>query len=160
MADLLYADRRRAFTVMTIDNPQPRSRHDVLTAQRGGPNRENVMSASQLAIDRSVAGAAAEEIGPLEQRHLRSAAFRAASDNTKVTSTHWHIAVANGLGWGFDGMDGVIFAIVTPFVIKEFAVDLGTYAVGRADRDVHRHCRAVFLAVAGGQIRPAHVAGH
>ncbi len=47
-----------------------------------------------------------------------------------MTATHWHIAVANGLGWGFDGMDGVIFAIVSPFVIKEFAVDLGTYRSG------------------------------
>jgi sugar phosphate permease len=46
------------------------------------------------------------------------------------TPTHWHIAAANGLGWGFNGMDGVIFAIVSPFVIKEFAVDLGTYRSG------------------------------
>jgi MFS family permease len=68
--------------------------------------------------------------GPLERRHLQSAAFRAASDNQNVTATHYHIAIANGLGWGFDGMDGVIFAVVAPFVIKEFAVDLSTYRSG------------------------------
>jgi MFS family permease len=61
---------------------------------------------------------------------MRSAAFRAAADNTRVTSTHWHIALANGLGWGFDGMDGVIFAIVAPFILKEFMVDLSTYRSG------------------------------
>ena len=49
-------------------------------------------------------------IGPLETRHRRSQAFRNASDQTRVTATHWHIAVSNGLGWMFDGMDGVIFA--------------------------------------------------
>ena len=89
------------------------------------------MSASQLAIDASGAGSGAGgEIGPLERQHQQSAAFRAASDNTRITPTHLHIAMANGLGWGFDGMDGVIFAIVSPFVIKEFAVDLGTYRSG------------------------------
>ncbi len=79
------------------------------------------MSATQF--DASLVGTPPPEIGPLEQQHRQSAAFRAASDNTRVTPTHWHIAVANGLGWGFDGMDGVIFAIVAPFVIKEWSVD-------------------------------------
>lgn len=69
-------------------------------------------------------------IGPLEQHHMPSATFRNAADTTRITCTHWHIAAANGLGWGFDGMDGVIFAIVTPYVIKEFAIDLGTFRSG------------------------------
>jgi hypothetical protein len=61
--------------------------------------------------------------GPLEQQYLdRSAAFRDASDASRVTRTHWHIAIANGLGWGFGGMDGVIFALATPLVIKDFGV--------------------------------------
>src|SRR5262245_49583805 len=68
--------------------------------------------------------------GPLEQHHMRSEAFRNASDNTRVTRTHWHIAIANGLGWGFDGMDGVIFAVVAPMVIAEWSVGLGTYRSG------------------------------
>jgi len=66
-------------------------------------------------------------IGPLEERYRHSAAFRAASDQTRVTPTHLHIAIANGLGWGFDGMDGmdgVIFAQATPLLIKEFGVTL------------------------------------
>ncbi|HEY0423009.1 MAG TPA: MFS transporter, partial [Rhodopila sp.] len=88
------------------------------------------MSVTELGLGDPIAGATPASIGPLEQHHLKSSAFRAASDNTRVTATHWHIAAANGLGWGFDGMDGVIFAVVAPFVIKEFAVDLSTYRSG------------------------------
>ena len=47
--------------------------------------------------------------GPLEARHLQSRNYRNAADTTRLTSTHWHIAWANGLGWGFDGMDGAIW---------------------------------------------------
>lgn len=70
------------------------------------------------------------EPGPLEERYRRSAAFRNASDQTRVTATHWHIAVANGLGWGFDGMDGVIFALASPLVIKEFGLSVPDYRSG------------------------------
>ena len=65
--------------------------------------------------------------GPLEQRHLQYANYRAVADGSKVTRTYWHIALANGLGWGFDGMDGVIFALISPQIIKEFALDLPTF---------------------------------
>ncbi len=88
------------------------------------------MSASQATSADSFVDTSPVQAGPLERHHMQSAAFRAASDNTTVTATHYHIAIANGLGWGFDGMDGVIFAVVSPFVIKEFAVDLGTYRTG------------------------------
>src|ERR1700730_14424810 len=60
-----------------------------------------------------------ESIGPLEQRHLQYSNYRAVADGSKVTRTHWHIALANGLGWGFDGMDGVIFWVFSPVIIKE-----------------------------------------
>jgi hypothetical protein len=50
--------------------------------------------------------AAEPTAGPLEVRHLRSRNYRNAADTSRLTSTHWHIAWANGLGWGFDGMDG------------------------------------------------------
>jgi len=69
-------------------------------------------------------------IGPLEQQYRQSAAFRAASDQSRVTSTHWHIAIANGLGWGFDGMDGVIFALASPLFIKEFRISVPEYRSG------------------------------
>ena len=69
---------------------------------------------------------AKEATGPLEQRHLQYANYRAVADGSKVTRTHWHIALANGLGWGFDGMDGVIFALISPLIIKEFALDIPT----------------------------------
>ena len=68
--------------------------------------------------------------GPLEAKHLRSAAYRNAAQQGKLTSTHWHIAWANGLGWGFDGMDGAIFSLVAPMVMQEFAVSLPQYRTG------------------------------
>src|SRR3954447_9363358 len=70
------------------------------------------------------------ESGSLEDRYRQSAAFRDASDASRVTRTHWHIAIANGLGWGFDGMDGVIFALATPLVIRDFGVTLPEYRSG------------------------------
>src|ERR1700756_1040496 len=82
-------------------------------------------------IDSAGSGLLLEEAaGPLEQRHLQYANYRAVADGSKVTRTHWHIALANGLGGGFDGMDGVIFAVISPLVIKEFALDIPTYRTG------------------------------
>ncbi|WP_090659595.1 MFS transporter [Belnapia rosea] len=69
--------------------------------------------------------------GPLEEQHMRSAAYRnVAAEGGRLTGTHWHIAWANGLGWGFDGMDGAIFALVAPLVMQEFAVGLPEYRSG------------------------------
>ena len=73
---------------------------------------------------------AAEAQGPLERQHLRYANYRAVADGRTITRTHWHIALANGLGWGFDGMDGVIFALVSPLIIKEFSLAIPTYRSG------------------------------
>jgi MFS family permease len=69
-------------------------------------------------------------VGPLEARHLGSQPYRNAADTSRVTATHWHIAWANGLGWGFDGMDGAILALVAPMLMKEFSIGLGTYRSG------------------------------
>ena len=80
-------------------------------------------------------------IGPLEERYRRSEAFRNASDQSQVTATHYHIAVANGLGWGFDGMDGVIFALATPLLIKECGVTLSEWRSGLQI--------AIFIGIAG-----------
>jgi len=73
---------------------------------------------------------AREAAGPLERRYLQYTNYRAVADGSKLTRTHWHIALANGLGWGFDGMDGVIFALISPLIIKEFALDVPTYRTG------------------------------
>lgn len=69
-------------------------------------------------------------IGPLEQRHMRHANYRAVADAKGVTRTHWHIATANGLGGGFDGIDGVIFALVSPLIIKDFSLTVPEYRTG------------------------------
>jgi MFS transporter, putative metabolite:H+ symporter len=83
-----------------------------------------------MVAEPATAVAAGPSVGPLETRHLQSWKYRNAADTTRLTSTHWHIASANGLGWGFDGMDGAILALVAPLVMKEFAIDLGTYRSG------------------------------
>jgi MFS family permease len=88
------------------------------------------MATEDTAFAVSLAHASDVGIGPLEARHLRSRLFRNAASTSRVTSTHWHIAWANGLGWGFDGMDGAILALVAPLLMKEFAIDLGTYRSG------------------------------
>jgi MFS family permease len=72
----------------------------------------------------------AGDIGPLEHQHLQHANYRAVAGGAEVTRTHWHVAIANALGWGFDGMDGVIFALVSPMVIKEFSLNLPEYRSG------------------------------
>jgi MFS family permease len=69
-------------------------------------------------------------VGPLEQEHRRYSNYRAVADDTGVTRTHWHVAIANGMGWGFDGMDGVIFALISPLVIKEFSLTVPEYRTG------------------------------
>jgi len=74
--------------------------------------------------------AAAVAVGPLEAQHLDSRTYRNVSAAGPITATHWHIAWANGLGWGFDGMDGAILALVAPLLMREFAIDLGTYRSG------------------------------
>src|SRR4249919_4294359 len=77
-----------------------------------------------------VASPAGGEVGPLEQKHLQYANYRAVAGSGEVTKTHWHIASANALGWGFDGMDGVIFALISPLVIKEFSLSVPEYRSG------------------------------
>jgi hypothetical protein len=75
-------------------------------------------------------GLAGGEVGPLEQKHLQYPNYRAVTDGTEISKTHWHIATANALGWGFDGMDGVIFALISPLVIKEFSLTVPEYRSG------------------------------
>jgi len=87
------------------------------------------------------AGPVGGEAGPLEQKHLQNANYRAVAGGDEINKTHWHIAVANALGWGFDGMDGVIFALVSPMVIKEFSLSLPEYRSGMQI--------ALFVGIAG-----------
>src|SRR4051812_12745246 len=70
------------------------------------------------------------DVGPLEQKHLQHANYRAVASGEQLTKTHWHIASANALGWGFDGMDGVIFGLISPLVLKEFSLTIPEYRSG------------------------------
>jgi MFS family permease len=69
--------------------------------------------------------------GPLEQKHMQFANYRAvATSGEQLTKTHWHIAIANSAGWGFDGMDGVIFGLIVPLVMKDFSVTIPELRTG------------------------------
>lgn len=99
---------------------------------------------SSITADGPVAPAVNEtgsDVGPLEQKHLQYANYRAVAGGAELTKTHWHIATANALGWGFDGMDGVIFALISPMVIKEFSLSLPEYRSGMQI--------ALFVGIAG-----------
>ena len=63
-------------------------------------------------------------VGPFEAPYMQSEAYRNARDQSRVTKTHYHIATANGLGWAFDGMDGILFGLAVPFFLKEFQVTI------------------------------------
>ena len=70
-------------------------------------------------------------VGPLEREaHAATRTIVRSPTTAGITPTHWHIAIANGLGWGFDGMDGVIFALVSPLIIKDFALTVPEYRTG------------------------------
>ena len=73
---------------------------------------------------------ATDDLGPLERRHLQYANFRAVADGAEVTETHWHIGLANALGWAFDWMHSMVFSLVAPLVITEFALGLPSYRSG------------------------------
>jgi MFS family permease len=81
-----------------------------------------------VAVAAAPGGSAAT--GPLEAVHLGSRYYRNVAVGNRITPTHWHIAWANGLGWGFDGMDGAILALVAPLLMRDFAINLATYRNG------------------------------
>jgi hypothetical protein len=77
------------------------------------------MSTTTVDANVGVGTASVGGAGPLEQKHLQFANYRnVAGAGEKVTKTHWHIAIANGAGWGFDGMDGVIFGSTFPWFVR------------------------------------------
>lgn len=49
---------------------------------------------------------ATEDLGPLERKHLQYGKFRAVTSGAEITTSHWPIALANGLGWTF-GLLGI-----------------------------------------------------
>jgi hypothetical protein len=102
---------------------------------------------------------ATEDLGPLERKHLQYAKFRAVAGGTEVTTTHWHIALANGLGWAFDGMDSMVFSLVAPLVISEFALDLPNYRSGVQIALFVGIAGLYFLAVARRPVWAAQPAG-
>ena len=103
----------------------------MTTAGRAAARNERQSGGNDISIaETTIASAGDSLVGPLEARHLESRIYRNAANSTRLTSTHWHIAWANGLGWGSDGMDGAILALVAPLLMKEFAIDLGVYRSG------------------------------
>jgi hypothetical protein len=120
--------------------------HTRLLQEAGFARVDCVWEQSPLAIVAAYSGAAsyprrtamrstAVEVadlgfGPLERKHLQYANYCAVAGGAEITRTHWHIALANGLGWGFDGMDSSLFGLVSPLIITEFTLDVPTYRSG------------------------------
>lgn len=89
------------------------------------------MSTTTVDANVGVGTASASGAGPLEQKYMQYPNYRnVAGTDGKVTRTHWHIAIANGAGWGFDGMDGVIFGLIVPLVMKDFSVTIPELRTG------------------------------
>jgi MFS transporter, SHS family, lactate transporter len=105
-----------------------RSDKNNASARRSAIGEDLGMSSIADTAAGAVTSPSGGEAGTLEQKHLQYANYRAvAGTGDKLTKTHWHIATANAAGWGFDGMDGVIFALISPLIIKEFAVTVPEY---------------------------------
>jgi MFS family permease len=134
-----FAQRKRArasdvtraellFIMLGLGRAMRLSRWSDPLGKRKTNSWEDVRMPSDLVTESAFGGA--DVVGPLETKHLDSQLYRNAADASRVTATHWHIAWANGLGWGFDGMDGAILALVAPLLLKEFAIDLAAYRNG------------------------------
>ena len=104
------------------------------------------------------ASAVSAVAGPLEAHYLGSRFYRNVAATNRITVTHWHIAWANGLGWGFDGMDGAILALVAAADARLH--DRARHSPQRrADIATDRHRRNLLLALAGRPGRPAQPPG-
>ena len=84
-------------------------------AVSGGPTMTSAM------LDAAGSGfVAAEAAGPLEQQHLQYANYRAVADSSKVTWT-----LAHRPGWRFDGMNGVLFELLSSLSSKSLVGGTG-----------------------------------
>lgn len=66
-------------------------------------------------------------LGALEAKHAKSRAFQNVRDgdaSQELTSTHWHIAAALGLGWMLDGIVIALYALIVPYLLAEFGISL------------------------------------
>jgi MFS family permease len=66
-------------------------------------------------------------LGPLETRHSRSQAYQNVKDGDageRLTSTHWHIGIALGLGWMLDGIVIALYALIVPYLLEDFSISL------------------------------------
>ena len=66
-------------------------------------------------------------LGPLETKHSRSQAYQNVKDGDageKLTSTHWHIWIALGLGWMLDGIVIALYALIVPYLLEDFSISL------------------------------------
>jgi MFS transporter, putative metabolite:H+ symporter len=85
-----------------------------------------------MSVEANVVGGSqtGRAVGPLELKALEAKKFRNVCDTSRLTSTHWHVAFSNGLGWAFDGMDFALLGMVTPLLMKEFGLSLPEYRAG------------------------------
>jgi MFS family permease len=68
--------------------------------------------------------------GPLEARHLLSQNYRNVAQTARITRTHYHVALANFLGYVVDSIDANILGTIAPSLILTFGISLTAYAAG------------------------------
>ncbi len=68
--------------------------------------------------------------GPLEARHLLSRNYRNVAQTARITRTHYHVALANFLGYVVDSLDANILGTIAPSLILTFGISLTAYTAG------------------------------
>ena len=68
--------------------------------------------------------------GPLEAKHLRSQSYRNVAQTARITRTHYHVALANFLGYVVDSLDANILGTIAPSLIATFGISLAALATG------------------------------
>lgn len=65
--------------------------------------------------------------GPLEARHSESRRYQnviAGDTSDRLTATHWNIFLATAFGWFLDSMSGALYALIIPYLLKDFHITL------------------------------------
>ena len=69
------------------------------------------------------------QVGPAEAKHINSRRYQDVITGDRVTTTHWFIAWAGGLGFMIESMGTAVYALIIPQLLDDFDADLETKTV-------------------------------
>jgi putative MFS transporter len=64
------------------------------------------------------------QVGPAESKHINSRRYQDVISGDRVTTTHWFIAWAGGLGFMIESMGTAVYALIIPQLLDDFDADL------------------------------------